>query len=214
MSLSQLSLPVLLHVPHLYPLLHFLFRKREASHGYQPALAHQDAVKLGVSSPIEAGGGSPVGAKFHKRNQQSHRQPLLPLLGVSHEDQAAQLLHLCTWLTSVLPRLPGCWFSLCEHLWAQVGWFSRFSCGVLSPCASFNLLCPLCLTLVADWSLSNNSYAPVCKCSKISLAVSGVDSLLIEFSQEVGTILRWTHLWLETEISRVLRKMPLTGGGD
>ena len=66
----------------------FLFRKRQVSHGYQPALAHQVAVRLGASSPIEARQGSPKGPKDR---QQSQRQPLLPLLGVPHEDQAVQL---------------------------------------------------------------------------------------------------------------------------
>ena len=52
-------------------------------------------VGLGSSSPIETRRGSPVLAKSLKGNQQSHKQPLLSLLGVSHKDQAAQLLHMC-----------------------------------------------------------------------------------------------------------------------
>lgn len=56
-------------------------------------MAYQVAVRLGTSSPVKAGGGSTVGAKSLKGRPQSQRQPLFLLLGVPHEDQAAQPLH-------------------------------------------------------------------------------------------------------------------------
>ena len=71
--------------------LPFLFKRREASQGYQLALAYRIALRLGASSPIEARQGSPVGEKGPKGRQQNQRQPLLPLLRVPIEDQAVQL---------------------------------------------------------------------------------------------------------------------------
>jgi hypothetical protein len=46
-------------------------------------------------------------------------QPLLPLLGVSHVNQAEQLLQICRGPGPVLYMLSGWWFSLCEPLWVQ-----------------------------------------------------------------------------------------------
>lgn len=65
-----------------------LFRKGEASHGYQPCLDYQVAVRIGAAS-LEARRDSPVGGKSPKGGQQSQRLPLLPLLGLPHEDQDA-----------------------------------------------------------------------------------------------------------------------------
>jgi hypothetical protein len=83
----------------------FLFKTGQASHGYQPVLAYQVVVRLGSSSPIEDRRG-PVGGKCPKGRQQSQIQLLLPLLGVPHEDQAAQLLHMYTWARAGPQILP------------------------------------------------------------------------------------------------------------
>lgn len=62
------------------------FQKREASHEYQPAIAHQVAVRLGTSS-IEKRQSNPVGVRGPKGRQRSQRQPLLPLFRIPHKDQ-------------------------------------------------------------------------------------------------------------------------------
>lgn len=62
------------------PFPHTRLRKREASHGYQPALAYQVTVGLGTSFPVVARQGSQVRWKGSKGRYQSQRQPLLQLL--------------------------------------------------------------------------------------------------------------------------------------
>ena len=106
----QLSLPPFLVVPPSPPPSSrppFLFRKGEASHGYQPALAYQVAVRPGASSPIVARQGSPVRDKGPKGRQWSQRQPLFLLLGVPHEDSDAQLLSMCQDPRSIPCMLSG-----------------------------------------------------------------------------------------------------------
>ena len=126
----------------MYPL--FLFSKGPVSHGYQPVMAYHIAVRLGTRHLpllIKARRGNPIGGKCSKCRQQSQGQPLLPLLGVPHENQATQLLHMCRRPRSVLCVLSGWWFNLCELLWAQVSWFCGFSC-VYDPSGSYNSSSP------------------------------------------------------------------------
>jgi hypothetical protein len=54
-------------------------------------MAYEVRMRLGTSSPIEAVQCSPVGGKGPKGRQQSQRQSLFQLLGVSLEVQATQL---------------------------------------------------------------------------------------------------------------------------
>ena len=56
-----------------------------------PTLGHPVTVGLSASSPTEAQPGSPVRGKGSKGRQQSQRQPMHPLLGGRHEDQAAHI---------------------------------------------------------------------------------------------------------------------------
>jgi hypothetical protein len=95
-----------------------------------------------------------LGASFHKAAQLGERAPkagnrirdsqsLLLLLGVPHEDQATQLLHMCRRPRSVACILSSWWFSLCEPPWAQISWFYRFSCAVLDPLIPTTLPPPL-----------------------------------------------------------------------
>jgi hypothetical protein len=72
-----------------------LLRRGEAYPEYHPALAFQATVGLSSSSSTEARRGSPVRRKGPKGRQCHERQALLLLLGVSHEDLTAHLLHMC-----------------------------------------------------------------------------------------------------------------------
>jgi hypothetical protein len=81
---------------------------------YQVALTYQDAIGLGVSSPIVA---RQVRGKGLKGRQCSQRQPLL--LGVPHEDGAYKCC-ICAEGLGLPCMLSGWPFSLSEHLWAQV----------------------------------------------------------------------------------------------
>jgi hypothetical protein len=72
---SQFLLLTSLPFPHP-PILPFSpQKKRKASHGYQPALAYQVAVRVGSSS-IEARQGSPVRGKGSNSKQCNEKQPL------------------------------------------------------------------------------------------------------------------------------------------
>ena len=62
--------------PSLTPTPVPLLRKGEASHGYQPALGYQGAVRLDASSSINATRGSSVGGKGSKDRLCSQKQPL------------------------------------------------------------------------------------------------------------------------------------------
>lgn len=69
----------------------FLFRKGQASSGYQPDGAHQAAVDQALSLILgldKATQYEKQGPKFSQRNQ---TWPLLPLLGVPQENQATPL---------------------------------------------------------------------------------------------------------------------------
>ena len=79
-------------------------------------LGYQAAVGLDASSPTEAGQGSSVMGKGSKGRHQSQRQPLLLLLGVPHEAQAAHLLQIRRGPSFVPSMLFGWWFSLYEPL--------------------------------------------------------------------------------------------------
>lgn len=68
----------------------------------------------------------------------SQRQLLLPPLWVPREDSTTQLSHLSRGPRSVPSRLSGCWFSLCEALWAQVNCYCGCSCGVLGLSGFYN----------------------------------------------------------------------------
>lgn len=57
--------------------------------------------------------------------QKSRRQSLLPQLRTPQEDQIIQLSQICRVPSSVLCRIPGCRFSLCETLWAQITFSMR-----------------------------------------------------------------------------------------
>ncbi|CAO2639397.1 hypothetical protein LEMLEM_LOCUS24902, partial [Lemmus lemmus] len=54
--------------------------------------------------------GNPAGETCPQNRQHSRRQPLLPPLGVSQEEQT------CRGPRSVPCRLPGSWFGLCDLL--------------------------------------------------------------------------------------------------
>ena len=106
-SLLQFPLPllqVLLPAPPPSTPSLFLIKKWQASRGYQPARACQVSLRLGTASPTRARLGIPVGGKGSQR-QATQRQPPLLLLGVLHEDQAAQLLQ--TGFLVASPDQPG-----------------------------------------------------------------------------------------------------------
>jgi hypothetical protein len=77
------------------------------------------------------------GAGNPKTPQQSQRQPQCQLLGDSHEEKVAYLLHICKGLDLGSFMLFGWWFILCDSPWTQVSWLCRF-CGVLDFSGSFN----------------------------------------------------------------------------
>jgi hypothetical protein len=58
----------------------FLFRKGEASHGYQLALSYQVAMKLGISS-IEVRRGIEIGEKVSKASNRVRDSPYSHCLG-------------------------------------------------------------------------------------------------------------------------------------
>ena len=95
------------------------FISNPSAHDYQPTLAYQVTVGVGVSSPIEGRQGSPVRGKgskgTHEGSQQNQRQPLLHLLGDTNDDQAAHQLHMYRGPRSVPYLLFSC-FSLFEPL--------------------------------------------------------------------------------------------------
>jgi hypothetical protein len=109
-------LPVSPFPPHICP-PPFLLRKGEASHGYQQALEYQVAVGLGTYPPSNARQGSPAArGKEFKGRQQSQRQTLLLLLGMSCEHQAAHLLHMGKRTRFITLMLHVWLFSLCKTL--------------------------------------------------------------------------------------------------
>lgn len=65
----------------------------------------------------------------------SRRQPLYPALGAPQDDKAAHLKHGQIVPRLITGRLPGCWFSICKALWAQVNRFSEFLVESLTPLA-------------------------------------------------------------------------------
>ena len=88
--------------------LSFSSQRWGASHWYQPDLAYQVAVGQGTSYPIVSQSSSPVREKGSKGRQQSQRQPLLLLLGDTHEVQDANLLHMYRELRSIPCMFSGC----------------------------------------------------------------------------------------------------------
>lgn len=73
--------------------------------------------KHGISSCSKA---TQYGEQETTSQQKSRRQPLLPQLRIPQEDQIIQLSQICRMPRSVLCRIPGCWFSLCETLWTRL----------------------------------------------------------------------------------------------
>jgi hypothetical protein len=121
-------LPPLLLAPHSRLCLpnntHFFFPQRSWAsqlHGYQPDLA-QIIVWLSTSYSTEARQSSPAKRKESKGRQWSQSQPPLQLLRDLHEEQAANLLHMCG-ETRLSPSMLFCWwFHLCEPPWTQESW--------------------------------------------------------------------------------------------
>ena len=127
--------------------------------------------------------------------------------------------------------ISGWWFSLWRPLWDQVGWFCRFSCGVLDLSGSLNPLSPSsawfpnaplmfgCRSLHhfpsdARWSLSDDSYARLLswKYSRLSLIVSGWGSLSCHGSQ-AGPVIDWPfhHFLLHHYALHILKVGPIVG---
>jgi hypothetical protein len=77
----------------------------------QTHLAPQVTARLGTASPTEARQDSPVRGTGSTDRQQSQGKLLLQLLGDLHEDQAAQLLHMCNkgWGWGCLEPLYAFW---------------------------------------------------------------------------------------------------------
>lgn len=123
-SLPQFPLPPLifltfLHTPPLpHPLLTFLFRKGGVSHGYQPALAYQVAVRPHTPFPVEARQGSTVRGK-DLRAGNSIRDS-----SCSYGKEPHMKTHLHSYIRAEglgQPMQAPWWrFSLCEPLCAQV----------------------------------------------------------------------------------------------
>ena len=100
-----------------------------------------------------------------------------PAAKIPHENQAAQLLHMCRGPSYISCLFSGWWFCLIEHLWAQgqVCWFCVFSCGVVVPpgsnsssspssigftafCVMFGYVSPYLVPSVAACSPSDGDY--------------------------------------------------------
>ena len=90
---------------------------------------------------------SPIRGKGTKGRQQSQGQPLCQLLGDPYKNQATDLIQTCTGPRSSPCVLFGWWFGFCKHIWVQVSWFCRSSCGVLDPLSSLNPSLHLCISL-------------------------------------------------------------------
>lgn len=119
-------LPVIPLTIHL--LLYFPSEK-----GKSPRYIKQVSVIPGTSPCVKTEQVNPVGEKGSPKQAKSQRQALLPLLGFPLEEQVIQpkVIRSVSW------RLPGCWYSLCEPLWAQVS----ICCGLsLSPLTPINIL--------------------------------------------------------------------------
>lgn len=132
--------PIFPYCSHSLYLL--LFRKWEASRGYQPDVEYQVTVRRMCEYPIEVKRNSPVGKMHLKLRQKYQRQSLSLLLGDPQEDQATLMIHVCirpskTHVWSVW------WFRIFEQLWAQVSWFCGDSVVSLIPLAAQILLPPL-----------------------------------------------------------------------
>ena len=89
-TVSSTSSP-LSHSPYHLPTPPlFSFRKWQYSQGYQPNIAYQVTLRLSMPPCIKAGQVEPVGVKGYRKRAKGQRQALLPLLGISEEDQATQ----------------------------------------------------------------------------------------------------------------------------
>ena len=104
---------------------------------HQSTLTCQVSVKQRSYAPGKAIQGKTVEWNSPKVGK-NQRQHLIPLSGVSHEDQAAQQWYMCRGPRSAPYRFPTWWFSLTESLWMQVKRYYRFSCSVLVPSGSYN----------------------------------------------------------------------------
>lgn len=62
----------------------FLSKKEQASHGYQPKIVYEVAVRLGTSLSIKT---TQYEEQCTRNKQRSQKQPLFSLLGLSQEDQ-------------------------------------------------------------------------------------------------------------------------------
>jgi hypothetical protein len=91
----SLSHPAHTHTVPPPTLLPFSFERMKAPLAYYPTLVNQVSVELGKTSPTEARQGSPVREHIPQTGNSFRDSPLLQLLGISHKDHAAYLLHIC-----------------------------------------------------------------------------------------------------------------------
>lgn len=103
--------------------------------GSQPTMTYQVAVRLGTSPLIESRLGNPIRGKGSKSRQESETAPANTVRSPTRTPSFTAVLHM----QRVGQSHAGSWFSLCESLRAQVGWFCGFSCGVLDPSGSYDL---------------------------------------------------------------------------
>jgi hypothetical protein len=101
-------------------------QRRAGLYGYQPAVVYQD-----TSSSIKARQDYLVGGKVPKSGNRVETVPAPTVRSPTRRWSYTTVT--CGGPRSVPYRLPGWLFSLCEHLWAQAGWYCGISYGVLDP---------------------------------------------------------------------------------
>lgn len=141
-------------------------KQKQTSQGYQPNLAYQFAISLGIFSNIKDGWGKPVGGKVSQKQTKRDTAHICTVRSLTRTTSYTTIMYM---LRSDPCQLPGCHFSDTSD---QVSWFrgildnsgsnspsSRSSTGFLEyhllfGCGSLHLL-----PSVVGWSLSDDDYA-------------------------------------------------------
>lgn len=120
----------------------FPFRKRGPSQWYQPNMAYQVAVRLGISPHITAEKGNPMrGKMFQKQAKVSETVPMPTVRCPIGTPSYTTVTTIQRPYIRAMKAI-GYWFSFCELLLVQISWFFGFSCSVLEPYGSYNCSSP------------------------------------------------------------------------